>query len=222
MKLQNKLYKIIFLVFLIWSTPSKSQTEEDLISCYGSVFLMQEYDNQLTITYLKKLNQQQRDLLLSNFDKMEKIELDVKRKSNGDMWNERTIVQRNLNKSEATLVRMLSYKLPQQAAQRNLQIGRQACQKIGYSILASLASAGLNKLAANNSGVSNSQSVDEKNLQDLVNKYNAQIRNHPYYELCPSYNQSRQQCATAGSYDTCMNIKFGSRYRSVQDSNVCN
>ena len=207
---------------MIWSTPTKSQTEEDLIACVGSVLLMQEYDNQLTMTYIKKLNKQQAGWLLSYFDKMEKIELDIKRKSNGDMWNETTITQRNLNKSEAALVRILGYKLPSQTAQRNLQMGGQACQKNGYSIFASLASAGLNKLAAANSIANESQIANEKKLQDLLNKYNAQLRNHPYYELCPSYNQSRQQCATAGSYDTCMSIKFGSRYRSVQDSNVCN
>jgi hypothetical protein len=222
MKLQNKLYKLIFLIFLIWSTPSKSQADEDLIACYGSVLLMLEYDNQLTGTYLKKLNRQQGDLLLSYFDKMNNIELDIKRKSGGDMWDERTIAQRNLNKNEAALVRMLNYKLPQQVAQQNLQRGGQACQKNGHFILASLASAGLNKLTAENSRVSGSQNANEKKLQDLLKQYDAQIRNHPYYELCPAYNQSRQQCATAGSYDTCMNIKFGSRYRSVQESNVCN
>lgn len=58
--------------------------------------------------------------------------------------------------------------------------------------------------------------------KSAIKGYNQAIQNHPYYPYCPSFRKAKQDCSVSGNYSNCMRIRFGSEYKRVEDSSICN
>jgi hypothetical protein len=67
-----------------------------------------------------------------------------------------------------------------------------------------------------------SSDVCQASLNSALTNYSNAIKNHPYTPYCGAYRRSKQICAAAIDFDSCMSKSFGPLAKSVTDSMVCN
>ena len=214
---KSNLSKLIFFVFLqVSQNLAYAQSASHERQCTLSIFFAIDYNQKTAKSHLEQMEKSETDWILSA-PSNEDMEKALIRKFPNVKFNEEFIAKSRLTELEAMVARVVTYELPSLPAQKVLENGAKKCMAIGRTKWASLVSDLLNEAIADYS----TEIARQQHLNGLVNKLNDLKRNHPYYSSCPSYKAARQQCATAGNYDTCMNIKFGTSHKSVAESSIC-
>lgn len=214
---KSNLSKLIFFMLLIVSQSlACAQTNSQERQCALSVFFAMDYNQKTGKSHIEQMEKSEKDWILA-VPSSDDIEKGLIRKFPNVKFNEAFIAKSRLTDLEVMVARAITNELPSLPAQKVLENGAKKCMAIGRPKWASLVSDVLNEAIADYS----TEIARQQHLNGLVNKLNEMTHNHPYYSSCPSYKAARQQCATAGNYDTCMNIKFGSNHRSVAESSIC-
>jgi hypothetical protein len=54
-------------------------------------------------------------------------------------------------------------------------------------------------------------------LAQAVNNFETAKKMSPFANQCNAYRNAKSQCATAGNYNNCMNIKFGTHHTQIDE-----